>query len=395
MLAGFDTIQALAGSERLVVAGHDPEVAERFSRVEPGVIRIASMAPDLRAALPELRETVRLPGLEAPVEVWRDPEGIPHVRAASRRDAFLAQGFVHAQDRLWHMEYDRRRAHGPLGRVRGRRPRSPRTRQLRRFRPRPERPRRLRRTSARRRGRCSTPTRPGVNAFLADHARPPGRVPAPRRPARAVAAVGQPRRLQGAPRGDGPLADRSSGGPASLRHARPAARGRAVPGHAAEPDADRPAGRSSTAGPRLDALGTLAERRGDAGRPRATGRAAATTGRSPAPAPPPASPSWPATLTGPSTCPGVYYQNHLACPEFDAIGLSFPGVPGLPHFGHNADRRLVRDATPWPTTRTSTSSASTPRPTALALRVPRASGAGADDPRDDPGARGPRRWRSR
>src|SRR5262245_34652015 len=33
--------------------------------------------------------------------------------------------------------------------------------------------------------------------------------------------------------------------------------------------------------------------------------------------------------------PNVYYQNHLACPEWDAIGLSFPGVPGLPHFGHN------------------------------------------------------------
>src|SRR5262245_13193226 len=28
--------------------------------------------------------------------------------------------------------------------------------------------------------------------------------------------------------------------------------------------------------------------------------------------------------------PNCYYQNHLACPEFDAIGLSFPGVPGLP-----------------------------------------------------------------
>jgi len=34
--------------------------------------------------------------------------------------------------------------------------------------------------------------------------------------------------------------------------------------------------------------------------------------------------------------PNVYYQNHVACPEWDAIGLSFPGVPGLPHFGHNA-----------------------------------------------------------
>ena len=34
--------------------------------------------------------------------------------------------------------------------------------------------------------------------------------------------------------------------------------------------------------------------------------------------------------------PNVYYQNHIACPEFDAIGLSFPGFPGFPHFGHNA-----------------------------------------------------------
>jgi len=33
--------------------------------------------------------------------------------------------------------------------------------------------------------------------------------------------------------------------------------------------------------------------------------------------------------------PGVYVQNHLACGEFDAIGLAFAGVPGLPHFGHN------------------------------------------------------------
>jgi penicillin amidase len=34
--------------------------------------------------------------------------------------------------------------------------------------------------------------------------------------------------------------------------------------------------------------------------------------------------------------PNAYYQNHIACPEFDAIGMSFPGCPGFPHFGHNA-----------------------------------------------------------
>jgi penicillin amidase len=33
--------------------------------------------------------------------------------------------------------------------------------------------------------------------------------------------------------------------------------------------------------------------------------------------------------------PNAYYQNQVACPEFDVVGLSFPGVPGFPHFGHN------------------------------------------------------------
>ncbi|MFJ3958513.1 penicillin acylase family protein [Arthrobacter sp. NPDC090010] len=32
--------------------------------------------------------------------------------------------------------------------------------------------------------------------------------------------------------------------------------------------------------------------------------------------------------------PGVYQQIRLSCPEFDVVGLAFPGVPGLPHFGH-------------------------------------------------------------
>ena len=33
--------------------------------------------------------------------------------------------------------------------------------------------------------------------------------------------------------------------------------------------------------------------------------------------------------------PNVYYQCHLACPDFDVVGLAIPGVPGFPHFGHN------------------------------------------------------------
>ncbi len=40
MLAAFETIHALAGAERLIVAGHDPEVAQRFKPVEPGIIKL-------------------------------------------------------------------------------------------------------------------------------------------------------------------------------------------------------------------------------------------------------------------------------------------------------------------------------------------------------------------
>ncbi|QIG39647.1 penicillin acylase family protein [Microbacterium sp. 4R-513] len=32
--------------------------------------------------------------------------------------------------------------------------------------------------------------------------------------------------------------------------------------------------------------------------------------------------------------PGVYQQVRLACDEFDVVGLTFPGVPGVQHFGH-------------------------------------------------------------
>lgn len=71
------------------------------------------MKPEtLRAALPPIEGTLRVPGLVAAVEVLRDPEGVPHIRAGGQRDAFFAQGFVHAQDRLFQMELNLRRALG-------------------------------------------------------------------------------------------------------------------------------------------------------------------------------------------------------------------------------------------------------------------------------------------
>jgi penicillin amidase len=67
---------------------------------------------DLAAALPDLKSAVRITGLERPVDLYRDRWGVPHIHAQSEHDAFLAQGFATAQDRLWHMDFDRRRSLG-------------------------------------------------------------------------------------------------------------------------------------------------------------------------------------------------------------------------------------------------------------------------------------------
>jgi len=55
----------------------------------------------------------------APVEILRDQHGVPHIYAQTRADLFRAQGFVHAQDRLWQMEQNRRIARGTLAAVFG------------------------------------------------------------------------------------------------------------------------------------------------------------------------------------------------------------------------------------------------------------------------------------
>ena len=55
---------------------------------------------------------IKLRGLDADVDVYRDAWGIPHVRALAMADVFFAQGYVHAQDRLWQMDAARRRMLG-------------------------------------------------------------------------------------------------------------------------------------------------------------------------------------------------------------------------------------------------------------------------------------------
>lgn len=57
--------------------------------------------------------------LHAPVEIIRDKWGVPHIYAQDFDDLIFAQGFVHAQERLWQMELNRRVAQGRLSEIFG------------------------------------------------------------------------------------------------------------------------------------------------------------------------------------------------------------------------------------------------------------------------------------
>lgn len=66
------------------------------------------------------------PGLEleskdvqSPVEVYRNSFGIPHIVAGTSDDCFFSLGFTHAQDRLWQMDLMRRVARGKTARIFG------------------------------------------------------------------------------------------------------------------------------------------------------------------------------------------------------------------------------------------------------------------------------------
>ncbi|GER89220.1 peptidase S45 [Dictyobacter vulcani] len=63
--------------------------------------------------------TFQLDGLHEAVEVVTDPYGVPHIYAANEDDLYFAQGYVHAQDRLWQMDLHRRIGAGRLSEILG------------------------------------------------------------------------------------------------------------------------------------------------------------------------------------------------------------------------------------------------------------------------------------
>ncbi len=73
----------------------------------------------VRRPWPRTDGTIQVDGLEALVTIIRDSWGIPHIYASNSHDLFFAQGYVHAQDRFWQMEFWRRQGSGRLSEILG------------------------------------------------------------------------------------------------------------------------------------------------------------------------------------------------------------------------------------------------------------------------------------
>lgn len=71
-------------------------------------------------SLPQTDGKVTMAGLAAPVDVYRDEHGVPSIFAANRADALRALGYVHASERFFGMEMNRRAAQGRLAETVGR-----------------------------------------------------------------------------------------------------------------------------------------------------------------------------------------------------------------------------------------------------------------------------------
>ncbi|MDY6875049.1 MAG: penicillin acylase family protein [Chloroflexota bacterium] len=73
----------------------------------------------VRRPWPKTGGTIQVDGLQAETTIIRDSWGVPHIYASTTHDLFFAQGYVHAQDRFWQMEFWRRIGSGRLAEILG------------------------------------------------------------------------------------------------------------------------------------------------------------------------------------------------------------------------------------------------------------------------------------
>jgi len=75
---------------------------------------------ECRQRVPPAAENSHIPGLSGKVSIRRDAWGVPHVEAGGDADLFFGFGYVTAQDRLFQLDWFRRKARGRLAEILGR-----------------------------------------------------------------------------------------------------------------------------------------------------------------------------------------------------------------------------------------------------------------------------------
>ena len=259
--------------------------------------------------------------------ITRDEYGVPHVRAETATDVWAGMGYACAQDRLFQMDYDRRRACGRWAEVAG-------------F------PALGADVLARRLGLAAAAEldlavmsaqvlamfeayASGVNQAIADGARPlPARYPVEAWQSWHSVAAFLVRHVQMGQwqhkLANAVLLARAGAGAFERLESRPPA---------GSPVAVPPDGRLThpVAGLLDEALGDLEGHLGFLAEVEPGSNAWAVSGRRTA--------HGGAVLCNDShralDTPNVYWQCRVTCPDFDVTGATFPGLPGFPHFGSN------------------------------------------------------------
>jgi len=72
-----------------------------------------------KKSFPQIDGEIKTAGLEGAVDIYRDRMGVPHVYASNIHDLFFAQGYLHAQDRFWQMDFWRHIGSGRLSEMFG------------------------------------------------------------------------------------------------------------------------------------------------------------------------------------------------------------------------------------------------------------------------------------
>ena len=110
---------ALTDGEKLRRLGSGQAIVDLCAADGSSADDFAAWWKEQTAARVPAMDGTRAAAIDGPVEILRDQWGVPHILAATDQGLFYGYGYVMAQDRLWQLDYYRRKALGRLAEVLG------------------------------------------------------------------------------------------------------------------------------------------------------------------------------------------------------------------------------------------------------------------------------------